>query len=295
MKKIFTLLLVLIVVDGSSQSYTLAYFKGHVEVLNGTVWEPLKNISTVVSKSQTIKVGDKSEAIFTDAQKQTIYLSKPGTYPVVDFPKYITSKAKVSLSAYYMNYIAHQITHTETNPEKNYKEQLKNKGGVSRAHAGVCLLGPVNTTAVIDSEIAFLWKNVSSDNYTLLIYDDEEKTSVKISETVKDTFFMLNRFTHRLEHGKTYYWTITSPAIRPCETFSFTILSKDLERKAKADLRKLQASTEFTGAMKEAVIGKFFEEKGLYENARRCYLKASALEPESETFSLLLQQIAAKP
>ncbi|MBL0308404.1 MAG: hypothetical protein IPP77_01525 [Bacteroidetes bacterium] len=133
MKTATIIFLSLIGLNLQSQNYTLAYFKGNLEVMNGGVWTSLNTIGAVVGKNQSVKLADKSEAVFTGVKGETIHLNKPDTYPVTEFQNHVTSSDKSSLSAYYLSFIAHQVTHKESNPEKNYKEQLKNLGGVSRA------------------------------------------------------------------------------------------------------------------------------------------------------------------
>ncbi len=54
------------------------------------------------------------------------------------------------------------------------------------------------------------------------------------------------------------------------------------------ELNKLKLQMDFTGGMKEPVIGKSYESKEFYENASNYYVKACALEPESESFKELL-------
>lgn len=290
MKPFFALFFLLGSVTAYAQSYTLAYYKGNVEVTyDGSSWNNTTAIGITLGKTGSIRLGEKAEAIFTNAQKETIYLSKPGTYSTGNFSNYIVSADKSSLSVYYLNFIVQQITHTDASVEKNYKEQLKNKGGVSRANNYRCLQGPVNATYVLDSTIRFSWNNFSRNGYTLIIYNDIDKNSVKVKQTVKDTFFVFNRFASKFEAGKTYYWTVTADNVRPCEIFSFSVITKEEQQKVILELNNLKLNMDYTGGMQEAIIGKFFELKGLYENARKCYIKACALEPESDTFKSLLR------
>ncbi len=271
-----------------AQTYTLAYYKGTVEAGNGSSWEPLKTIGKTLGKGQSVKLGEKSEAIFTGAKGETVLLKTAGTYATSDFGKYVTSADKSSLSAYYLNYVAHQVTHHEADAEKNYKEQLKNLGGVSRAGNYHCLQGPVNATYIIDSNVRFVWSDYRRDNYTLTIYSDIDRKTVKLKQNVKDTAITLNRFAQKFEPGKTYYWTITAENTRPCEIFSFSVMPKEEQDKMTMELNKLKLQMDFTGGMREAVTGKFYEAKGFYENARNSYVKAIKLEPESESFKELL-------
>jgi len=288
MKGKITILGLLFCVISYAQNYSLAYFKGSVEISTGSNWETIKTIGTSIGKNQSVKIGEKSEAIFTGAKGETVLLKTAGTYATTDFTKYVTSADKSSLSSYYLSYVAHQVTHKEADAEKNYKAQLKNLGGVSRAGNYHCLQGPVNATYVLDSNIRFAWSDYHRDSYTLTIYSDIDRKSVKVKQTVKDTTVLLNRFTQKFESGKTYYWTITAENTRPCEIFSFSIMTKEEQDKMTMELNKLKLQMDFSGGMKEAVIGKFFESKGFYENARNCYVKAVKLEPESESFQELL-------
>ncbi len=288
MKSKITILGLLVWACSYAQNYSLAYYKGNIELSNGTSWESLKTIGTTVGKNQSVKIGDKSEAIFTGGKGETILLKTAGTYAVTDFSKYTTSADKSSLSAYYLSYVAHQVTHKEADAEKNYKEQLKNLGGVSRAGNYHCLQGPVNATYVVDTNIRFVWNDYHRDSYTLTIYSDIDRKTVKVKQTVKDTAISINRFVQKFDAGKTYYWTITAENTRPCEIFSFSIMTKEEQDKVTMELNKLRLQIDFTGGMKEAVIGKFYESKGFYENARNCYVKALKLEPESESFKEIL-------
>jgi hypothetical protein len=288
MKKIIGFICLLVCANAYAQNYSLAYFKGTVEVSNGGSFELLKTIGTSVGKNQSVKVGEKSEAIFTGSKGETVLFKTAGTYAVTDFAKYVTSADKSSLSSYYLNYVAHQVTHKAADAEKNYKEQLKNLGGVSRAGNYHCLQGPVNATYVVDSNIRFVWSDYHRDNYTLTIYSDIDRKTVKVKQTVKDTTATLNRFVQKFDAGKTYYWTITAENTRPCEIFSFSVMTKEEQDKVTMELNKLRLQIDFTGGMKEAVIGKFYESKGFYENARNSYVKAVKLEPESESFKEIL-------
>ena len=273
----------------NAQSYTLAYFKGTLEILNGSNWETFKTVGTTVGKNQSVKIGEKSEAIFTGAKGETVLLKVTGIYATSNFSKYVTSVDKSSLSTYYLNYVAHQVTHKEADAEKNYKAQLKNLGGVSRAGNYHCLQGPINATYVLDSNIRFVWSDYHRESYTLTIYSEIDRKSVKVKQTVRDTTVLLNRFAQKFELGKTYYWTITAENTRPCEFFSFSLLAKEEQDKMTMELNKLKLQMDFTGGMKEAIVGKFYEAKGFYENARSSYVKANKVEPESESFKQLLQ------
>ena len=288
MKVKITVLFLFVLVSSHAQNFSLAYFKGSVEVSNGNNWEPLKAIGSTLNKNQSVKVGEKSEVIFSGTKGETVLLKTAGTFAVSDFPKYVAASDKSSLSSYYLNYVAHQVTHKEADVEKNYKEQLKNLGGVSRAGNYHCLQGPVNATYVLDSTIHFVWSDYHRDNYALTIYNDIERKSVKLKQTVRDTTVFLSKAAQKFESGKTYYWTISAENSRPCEIFSFSIMSKEEQDKMTMELNKLKLQMDFTGGMREAVIGKFYESKGFYENARTCYVKACKLEPESESFKELL-------
>ncbi|MBL0308403.1 MAG: hypothetical protein IPP77_01520 [Bacteroidetes bacterium] len=148
--------------------------------------------------------------------------------------------------------------------------------------------GPVNATYVLDSNIRFEWSDFHRDNYSIVIYNDIDRKSIKLKQVVKDTALSVNRFAQKFESGKTYYWTITAENSRPCEIFSFSFMTKEEQDKMTFELNKLKLQMDYNGGMREAIIGKFFESKGFYENARNCYVKACIAEPSNETFRNIL-------
>lgn len=271
-----------------AQDYSVAYFKGTVEISSAGGWAALKTIGTRLGKQQDVRLRDKAELVCYGPKGETVYIKKAGTYNVSAFSKYIVSDDQSSISAYYLSSVAHQLTHKESNPEKDYDKQMKNLGGVARGKYG-CMNHPLHASLIIDSTITLAWNNLHRTNYTVHIFEDAEYTQIKADLDAMDTVMLINRYKLNLEPGRTYYWTIIGENLRTCEIASFVILSTEEEAKVKAEVLKFN-DAEISNSLKEAALGKFYEDKGLYENARKSYLKASTLEPENESFRQLLSE-----
>lgn len=294
MKQFFTLLIALLFSFTQAQTYSLAYYKGKVDVVSSDKKNLTKSIGMSLPLGYTVTLSQNSEVIFTGEGNSVVYLKKEGIYRISDFNKYKTTADKSSLSSYYLSYVAHQMTHHEKSIEKDYKEQLKNMGGVSRGHQLLCLQTPLNSSLLMDATLHFRWKNSGATSYTFYIQEDSAGNAVKTKKSVEDTALTLNVAEQNLAAGKTYYWSVDFGNSTPCAMYSFRLLNSEEKRMIQKELSAIQPSAPTSPALKQAINGKFYEDKGLLTNARFCYVKATELEPGNESFAKLLKDFDAR-
>jgi hypothetical protein len=186
------------------------------------------------------------------------------------------------------------MTHHEQSIETDYKEQLKNMGGVSRGHELLCLQSPVNGSLLIDATLQFRWKNYAASNYTLQIFEDSTGTEMIAKIAVSDTVLSIKPSEQNLASGKIYYWKVDFGNNTPCAIYSFRLLTTEEKLNIQRELSAIQPSTATSPGLKQAINAKFYEDKGLFTNARSCYVKATELEPGNESFTRLLREFEAR-
>lgn len=294
MKHTFTFLLAVVFSLIKAQTYSLAYYKGTVDVISADKKNLTKSVGMNLPSGCSVTLAQNAEAIFTGVGNSMVYLKKQGMYRVSDFGKYKTTADKSSLSSYYLSYVVHQMTHHEQNVEKDYKEQLKNMGGVSRGHQLLCLQTPLNNSLLMDAALHFSWESLGATAYTFYIQEDSAGSIVNAKISVDDTVLTLNTADQNLVAGKTYYWRIDFGSNTPCAIHSFRLLTIDEKQLIQRELNAIQPVTNISPALKQAINGKFYEDKGLLTNARYCYVKATKLEPGNESFIKLLKDFDAR-
>jgi hypothetical protein len=294
MKHTFTFLLAVVFSFIKAQTYSLAYYKGIVDIVSADKKNLTKSVGMNLQPGSSVILAQNAEAIFTGEGNSVVYLKKQGMYRFSDFGKYKTTADKSSLSSYYLSYVVHQMTHHEQNVEKDYKEQLKNMGGVSRGHQLLCLQTPLNNSLLMDAALHFSWKSLGATAYTFYIQEDSAGSIVNTKVSVEDTALTLNVAEQNLAAGKTYYWRVDFGNNTPCNVYSFRLLTPEEKLVIQRELNAIQPSAAISPALKQTINGKFYEDKGLFTNARSCYVKATKLEPGNESFVKLLKDFDAR-
>lgn len=289
MKRLFTAILLCISIAAVAQgNWKLVYYKGNLQKAAGKgSYYPLTVIGTALAANEVVKLDDKTEAIFANEKKQVVQLKQKGTFAVKNFAAYLVPEGDHNFAAYYLKYVAGEITHHAAPVEHDYKNNMRNLGGVSRGNYANCLNAPFNGTLIKNTNVVFSWKPSGPPNYVFTIYSDSTLTTEVYSQAVKDTLVEINFNTAGLHGNTTYWWTVGGRGILPCNIFTFKVLGIEEVVKFENEVQQLQNGLSLSPGMAKAVEAKYWEDKCLLDDAYRAYIKACELEPGNTTFTQL--------
>ena len=274
--------LVAVIFCGAQSRYTLVYFKGVVQTsTDKKLWIQQNRIGSTLAANETVKLEDKSEAVYSGNKGEVVYLKKPGNYSVADFESLKSAQNEQSFAAYYLKYVAGQVTHHHSDVEEDYKSNLKNLGGVSRGHGESCYLQPHYGELVVDSAVTFTWKNFSAvKDYTFIVFADSLLEKQMVVREIRDTTttVVVKGFTA----GQVYYWKAESRTRNNCLTGSFALASAGEKKSISFQHKELLQSLSFSKAMNKVIEAGFYTDKGIYARAAKCFIEAIKLEPQNE-------------
>lgn len=278
MKTLLTVLFVFVSICVFAQDYKLVYYKGDVSVAGQKL-----AVNAVVNNAATVKIGNSSEAIFTNSKKEVVHLRKPGTFSVKNFAWYVVKGDKTSLSGYYLNYIVNQATYHDADPEKHASENLKNVGGVSRGRKPF-LVFPQAQTRLIDSIVTFYWNGSDSGAYKWSLVEQNGNSFILVAEgkiTGRSTIVNLQKL--GANRGRTFKWEMesTDGVIRGEALFYLATENEFYELLDNVIALKTE-TVAMSSELQAATLAALFEGKGYYLHADEVYQEALSAEPDSE-------------
>lgn len=266
----------------AQSAYKLVYYRGIVQTSSDKkLWVQQTIIGSALNTGTTVKLEDKAEAVFSNEAGEVVYLKKPGNYDVKDFATLKTAAADQSFTTYYFKYVAGQVTHHHEDVEGDYKENLRNLGGVSRGHMQSCLLTPNNAELILDTVITFSWSSFSTvKDYTFIIFSDSLLQNQTVVRDVRDTFTTVS--CQSFKAGNTYYWKIESRTLNNCMESSFTIPSAGEKKSLEFQHKELLKGLIYSKGLNKLIEAQFYTSKGAFKPANDCYKQALKLEPDNE-------------
>jgi hypothetical protein len=284
MKNLLTILCVLAAYCLFAQDYKLVYYKGDVTIAGQKL-----AANALIKNDAVVTIGNNTEAIFTNNNKEVVHLNKPGGYTVRNFAAYI--KPKSSLSGYYLNYVVNAATHHEADPEKHVTENLKNVGGVSRGHTHF-LNFPIVKTNVLDSIVTIRWNGSEAGIYNWILMEHtagNSQTSVAEGKgTAQGVILYLNEL--KLQQGKTYSLIVSDETSPAGGTATFYWADATEVGALQNQAMKFEAETNgLSSTLKGAMAAAFLEDKGYYLLANDAYNDVMQTNRENE----LLKQLYA--
>lgn len=277
MKHILTILFAFSAYGLLAQDYKLVYYKGDVTIAGQKL-----AANALIKNDAVVTIGNNTEAIFTNNNKDVVHLNKPGGYTVRNFAAYV--KPKSSLSGYYLNYVVNAATHHEADPEKHVTENLKNVGGVSRGRRRF-LNFPTVPTKLLDSIITFKWNGSDGDTYKWILM---EHTGNNTQTTVAEGEAQGNSLAFDIikgggSWGNSYDWVINGVDGQEGGSAS-VLLPKNEEVDALADttMQLVINGSALSDGMRFAVVAGYHQERQYYVAADAFYSLALKADPDNE-------------
>lgn len=261
-------------------------------------WDKL-TFGTKIFAGDKIKINDKAYLnLFSKNKGKNLELKKSGEFTIAQLEEMISSN-KSTLSSRFVSYVAENIG------EKNYilsgdnkKNSMQVTGAVERGLPSPqtpCKEGKASNEIklnlprkinFIKDDVSFSWKPKNKIQKFIFVLTDRFDRPVLTKET-NDQSFKINAAELKIQKDVYYFWHVASAADTniKSEDCCFMILS-DSQQKVLNDTLNLLKSELGSGksAFNSIVLGNFYEQNLLMDEARKAYKEAVDIEPKADEY-----------
>lgn len=253
-------------------------------------------VGTQLASNQSVKVSPRSYLSLVHNSGGTVQISKPGTYNVASLEQKLASKRR-STTSRYVTYVISELTKNgNENINTNRYKYMNVTGSVKRATFNAFSVFLPETSNFYEPKITISWqKLVGTKNYVLKIYDRFEE-NVFYTKTLSDTSTVVDFSQGNLKTPTDFLIVIESKE-RKITSDKYGLFRLDEEdapvfRKDYASFKN--TNTEGDEAAKKLSEAFFFENKGFYTDALRCYREAVKLSSKADAFVTALKQFLVR-
>lgn len=249
-----------------------------------------------LSNNHSIKVSPQSYLSLVHSSGGTVQISKAGVYNIANLEKKLDEKRK-SLSSRYVTYIISELTKKgKENINANRYKYMNVTGSVNRATFNAFSVYLPDRSNFYSPKITITWQAlVKTQNYILKITDRFEDR-VLYTKTLSDTSTVVDFSQGKLKGELDFLVSIESKerGIKSDKYGLFRLDEEDAPKFTKA-YNTFKANNKETGnaaiKLSEAF---FFEDKGFYTDALRCYTAAAEMSNNADAYVTALQQFLVR-
>ncbi|EAY28597.1 hypothetical protein [Microscilla marina] len=254
------------------------------------------SVGQVLSNSYQIKVAPRSYLSLVHSSGGTVQISKAGVYNVATLEKRLDEQRK-SLSSRYATYIISELTKKgKENINANRYKYMNVTGSVKRATFNAFSVYLPDRSNFYDPKVTITWQAlVGTKNYLLKIMDRFEE-EVLYTKTLADTSTVVDFSQGKLKGALDCLVFIESKE-RGIQSDKYGLFRLDEEDAPKfnkaysAFKASNKATRNATAQLSEAF---FFEDKGFYTDALRCYQAAVKMSEQADAYVIALQQFLVR-
>lgn len=301
MKKFIFLIAFFITASLSSQEeYRVFFYSGEMayKSIDRPDWKTINQLNIPLYPADSVMLTDGSQVYLIKKEGGQVLVHQAGKHILKDLLAETDEEAQ-GLFASYAEFVWEEFNHPHKDLEKYADKYMKEKGGVSRAVNIPEIYTPFYGSHIIADQIYFSWKDEGKVNYTLSFWDSDQNGRKLFELTLKDSSLSVSTKTAWMPVDETFYWSVALEGENPANFFPVKILGENDAEKIEAELR--QRDKQFGNYRPELICllkASFFEENGLYQQARFAYLNAldfAANDTEiQEYFDLFLARMGRK-
>ncbi len=305
MKNRITLLVVLLLLSSvlvfAKEEFTVFASKGELTVQKSGKgkWEKLIT-GNKLNPNDNIKVGTSAYLSLIHASGKTVEIKQSGVYSVNKLSVAVKNK-QATLSARITNFIMNEIKSSDDLLAKgNYHEDMGVTGAVERGLStesvtdreavsngkpiGIRLNSPPKANIMAD-KVKCSWLPIENAKmYNFVLTDRFDKPVY--NQQVEGTSLELDPKQLNLDPDVYYFWAVNSISTgKKSDKACFLVMSKDKIKSLNDTISMLKAEMETENAVNQFVMGNFYEQNNLIEEANICFKKALELEPEVKEYS----------
>lgn len=253
-------------------------------------------VGTKLGNSQKVKVSPRSYLSLVHQSGGTVQISKAGTYDISSLEKKLAAQRK-SLSSKYATYIISELTRNgKENINANRYKYMNVTGSVKRATFNAFSVYLPEATNFYSPKVTIAWQQlIGTKNYVLKITDRFEE-KVYYTKTLQDTTTVVDFSQGNLKNAEDCLVVIESKErrIKSDKYGLFRLEKEDQPAFAKAYTAFKNSNKEESEAARKLSEAFFFEDKGFYTDALRCYQKAAGLSENAEAYVTALKQFLVR-
>ncbi|OJJ15857.1 hypothetical protein BKI52_36675 [marine bacterium AO1-C] len=253
-------------------------------------------VGTRLAGNQSVNVSSRSYLSLVHNSGGTVQISKPGTYNIASLEQKLAAKRK-STTGRYVTYVISELTRKNNeNINANRYKYMNVTGSVKRATFNAFSVYLPESTNFYEPKITISWQElVGTQNYILKITDRFEE-KVFYTKTLKDTVTTVDFSQGQLKDAQDFLIVIESKErkIKSDKYGLFRLDEEDAPKFNKAYASFKSNNTEGDGAAKKLSEAFFFEDKGFYTDALRCYKEAAKIANNAEAYVVALKQFLVR-
>lgn len=283
----------------AQHEFTVMAVKGNIEFkkTNNDSWAKLKTGAKLTPEAK-IKVAKGSYLALLHKSGKSLEVKKDGEFTAKQLQSSLNSKDS-KIASKLTNFVIDNLTESK-NTGYDYREAMEATGAVERSLNAKNLNGPaafvelktprkVNFTT---NTANLIWKDVPNEkNYIFSITDRFDR--VVFTREVTDNKFKISKDDLNLESDEYYLWHVACKSDRSIKSpdcaFSF-LSNKQIEAINREYKQLVEELGDENSALNQIILGNFYEQHFLLNEAGKHYKKAVELEPSVEDYQNLYSQ-----
>ncbi|HAS45186.1 MAG TPA: hypothetical protein DCS93_32180 [Microscillaceae bacterium] len=253
-------------------------------------------VGNSLAGNQNVNVSSRSYLSLVHKSGGTVQISKAGTYNIASLEQKLATKRK-SATGRYVTYVISELTKNgNQNINANRYKYMNVTGSVKRATFNAFSVYLPESSNFYQPKITISWQAlVGTKNYLLKITDRFEE-KVFYTKTLTDTITTVDFSQGQLKNAQDFLIVIESKErkIKSDKYGLFRLDEEDAPKFNKAYASFKNTNTEGDEASQKLSEAFFFEDKGFYTDALRCYKTAAKIANNADAYVVALKQFLVR-
>lgn len=267
----------------AKDDFTVFATKGDLTVQkNGKgKWSKLAT-GTKLSTSDNVKVGEKAYLSLIHNSGKTVELKQSGVFSLSKLSEAV-KKNQSSITAKLAKYILNEIQSSDDLTQKgDHHNNMGVTGAVERKIGSdeIQLASPSKTTVKNDALVC-AWTPVNGEKSYEFCLTDRFDNKI-LTKKIDGNQITVNTVELKLEKDQFYFWNVASAsnADIKSEKATFIVLSPEKVKMIESNVKQLKSEMEGETAVNQFVLGNYYDQNNLVEEANLCFKRAIELAPD---------------
>ena len=279
-----------------NSNYEVFYIEGDVffsEQTRGNDEEML-TMGKLIPPGGNIRLTEDSKVIIFGESGDLLYLETMGTYSYDSLQEIQNTDSP--LLASYLEFIWEELKSKHADLETYSKDNLKDKGGVTRSSCTPPeMVEPAYAATVTGNTIQFMWDKKSDTKYKIVILDRDYNGNILFEDETKKDNYLFSTSQDWFTPGETYFWSVYPKDVPNCATFAFKVITDEQFIALDDEINGILSALDLGTGIEWIIKASYYEKNNLYTYANDAYKNAMNAEPGNaefkNTYGLFLARI----